>query len=135
MAFRHGKTASILVNSVDLSTFCDNLELSIDVDTADTTTFQSTWKSAIVGLPGATISLSGSWDPTASTGPAAALLACISGAAAVAVVDKPGGTASGQRSNTFNAILTNYTESASVDDKVTFSAELLVTGAVSSAVI
>lgn len=135
MAFRHGKTASITVNSVDLSTFCDTLDLDISVDTADTSAFGSSWKSALAGMAGGTVSFSGSWDPTASTGPAAALWACITGGTAVAVVHKPGGTASGQRSNTFNAIVTSYTESAPVGDKVTFSGEMLITGAVTTAVI
>src|SRR6185503_3459784 len=105
MAFRHGKNAVVTVNAVDLSAFCDNLELSIDVDTADTTTFGSSWKSAVAGVAGATAELSGDYDPTASTGPASALFACISGGVAVAVVHKPGGTLSGQRTNSFNAFV------------------------------
>lgn len=130
MAFRHGKNAQITVNSVDLSTFCDNLDLSIDIDTADTTTFGSTWKTAIAGLPGAKLDITGDYDPTASTGPASALFAVISGGAAVAVVHKPGGTLSGQRTNSFNALITNYSESSPVGGVVTFKASLLVTGAV-----
>lgn len=135
MAFRHGKNASITINAVDLTTFCESVDLSIDVDTADTTTFGSTWKSALAGLPGAKLELSGFYDPTASTGPSAALLACITNGTAVAVVHKPGGTASGQRSNTFNAIVTSFAESSPVGGNVKFKAGLLVTGAVSSAVI
>lgn len=130
MAFRHGKYAVITINAVDLSTFCDSLDLSVDVDTADTTMFGSTWKSAIAGLAGATLELSGAYDPTASTGPASAIFACITGGVPVAVVHKPGGTLTGQRTNSFNAIVTNYSESSPVGDKVTFSASLLVTGAV-----
>jgi predicted secreted protein len=130
MAFRHGKNASVTINSVDLSTFCDDLSLAIDVDTADTTTFGSTWKSAIAGLPGAKMTLKGDYDPTASTGPASAIFACITGGAPVAVVHKPGGTLTGQRTNSFNAIVTNYTEDSPVGGVVTFSASLLVTGAV-----
>lgn len=130
MAPRHGRHAQISVNAVDLSTFCDELELSIDVDTAEVTGFGSQWKSHIAGLVGAQLTLSGSFDPTASTGPAAALMACIAGDAAVAVVHKPGGTASGQRTNSFNAIVSNYTEGSSKDDKVTFASTLTVTGAV-----
>jgi predicted secreted protein len=131
MAFRHGKNAVVTVNSVDLSTFCDNLDLSMSVDTADTTAFGSTWKSNLAGIAGATLSLSGFYDPTATTGPASAIFACITGAAAVPIVHKPGGTLSGQRTNSFNAIVTGYSESSPVGDKVTFSCDLLVTGAVS----
>lgn len=135
MAFRHGKNASITINAVDLTTFTDSVDLSIDVDTGDTTALNSTWKSALPGIPGAKLELSGFYDPTASTGPSAALIACITGGTAVAVIHKPGGTATGQRSNTFNAIVTSFAESSPVGGIVKFKAGLLVTGAVTSAVI
>lgn len=133
MAFRHGSKAQLTVNGVDLSTFCDSIELSISPETADTTAFGSTWRTMIPGLIGASLSVSGNYDPTASTGPADAIFAAITAqntAGYVAVVDKPGGTATGQRTNSFNAIVSGYTESSAVDDKVTFGFELTVTGAV-----
>lgn len=132
MAFRHGKNAVITVNAVDLSTFCDNLDLNINVDTADTTTFGSTWKSAIAGVAGGKLSITGDYDGTVTTGPASAILLVIAGAVPVAVVHKPGGTAVGQRQNSFNAIVTSYDESSPVGGTVTFKADLLVTGAVTS---
>ena len=133
MAFRHGSKASITINAVDLSAFSDNLELSLTPETADTTGFGSTWRTHIPGLIGATLSVSGSFDPTDNTGPADAIYDAIvaqNSAGYVAVIDKPGGTASGQRTNTFNAIVSGYTETSVVDDKVTWAAELTVTGAV-----
>lgn len=130
MAARHGRFASITVNSKDLSTYADNLDLSIDVDTSDTSTFGVLWKTAIAGLIGATLSLSGNYDPTVTDGPADVLMACILAGVPVPVVHKPGGTASGQRTNSFNALITNYTEGSPVGDKVTFSASVLVTGAI-----
>lgn len=131
MAFRHGKYAEVTVNSVDLSSFSDSVELSIDVDTAETSTFGVDWKTHIPGLAGATVELTGNYDPTATTGPASALSALI-GAAPFAVEVHPGGDVNGQIEHTFNAILTNYSESSPVGDKVTFSASLLVTGAVTT---
>lgn len=130
MAFRHGRFASITLNAVDLSAFCDNADLSIDVDTSDTTTFGASWKTAIAGLIGSKVDLKGDYDPTASTGPAAVITACITGAVPVACIVGPGGTLTGQLKRTFNCIVTNYTESSPVADKVTFSATLLVTGAI-----
>lgn len=133
MAFRHGRHAQLTVNGVDLSAYCDSIELSISPETADVTAFGATWRNHIPGLIGATLSASGSYDPTATSGPADAIFAAITAqlsAGYVAVVDKPGGTASGQRTNSFNAIVSGYTESSSVDDKVTFGFELTVTGAV-----
>lgn len=133
MAFRHGSKAQLTVNGVDLSTFCDSIELSVSPEVSDVTGFGSTWRSNIPGLIGASVSVSGNFDPTATTGPADAIFAAITAqntAGYVAVVDKPGGTASGQRTNTFNAIVSGYTESSSVEDKITFGFELTVTGAV-----
>ena len=109
MAFRHGSKASITINSVDLSAYSDNLSLDITPETADTTGFGSTWRTH---LPGLIASL------MAAAGPE------------VAVVDKPGGSGTGQRNNAFNAIVSGYNETSTVDDKVTWSAELTVTGAV-----
>jgi len=133
MAFRHGSKAQITINSVDLSAFSDNLSLDLTPETADVTGFGATWRSHIPGLIGGTLSVSGSYDPADSTGPADAIFDAITAqnsAGYIAVVDKPGGTASGQRTNSFNAIISGYNETSVVDDKVTWSAELTVTGAV-----
>jgi hypothetical protein len=132
MPFRHGSKAEITVNAVAITTFGTSADFSVDVDTADTTTFGSTWKSAIAGVPGAKLDITGDYDGTASTGPAAVFMACITGGVAVAVSHKPGGTLTGQRTNTFNAIVTNYTESSPVGGVITFKASLLVTGTVTS---
>lgn len=129
MAFRHGRFAEITIAANDLSDYCDTADLSIDVDTSDTSTFGSTWKTAITGMAGATVDLGGNYDPTATTGPAAVLTGLI-GDDPFAVEVFPGGDVTGQASRTFNAILTSYKESSPVGDKVTFSASLLVTGAV-----
>ena len=132
MPFRHGKNAEITVNAVALSTFCDSADFAVDVDTGDTTTFGSTWKSALAGIPGAKLDLVGKYDGTASTGPAAVLMGCITGGVPVAVVHKPGGTLSGQRTNSFNALVTSYSESSPVGGIVTFKAGLLTTGIVTT---
>lgn len=128
MAFIHGKAAEITVNSVNLSAFCDSADLSIDIDTSDTTTFSASWKTAIAGLAGGNLELSGNFDPTTTTGPASALTSLI-GDAPFPVIYEPGGAAATQN-RTFNAILTSYKESSPVADKVTFTAGLLVTGAI-----
>lgn len=131
MAFRHGRWAEITINSVVMSTFCDTMDLNIDIDTAETTTFTKVAKTHVVGTYGGTLEGGGSYDPTASTGPAVTLEALI-GAEAVPVICYPGGSATSpaQRKATFNAILTNYKTSSAVGDKVGFSFSLLVDGAI-----
>lgn len=130
MAFRHGKFGQLSVNSVDLSSFLTSMELPVAPEVADTTTMGSTWRSSIAGLLGATLSFEGLFDPTATTGPASALWTVFTGLAPVAVVHKPGGTASGQRTNSFSALMTAYDESSTLDGAITFSAEMVVTGAI-----
>ncbi len=132
MAFKHGRLAEVTVATKALSTFCDTADIDIKVDTADTTTFTAAWRTAIAGLAGATLTLSGSWDPTVTTGPQSVLLAQIAlnqAGTVTAVILYPAGNNAGQgTSHTFNALLSNYKESSKVSDKVSFSASLLVTG-------
>lgn len=128
MAFVHGRLAEFTFNSVALTTFCDSLEIGIEVDTAEVTAFGDAWKEFIAGTAGGTISISGSWDPTTTTGPASALAATI-GTAPKTFIAEPGGAAVTQH-RTGSAIMTSYTETADVGDKVAFSAEFLITAAV-----
>lgn len=135
MAVRAARNAAITFGGTALSAYIDSSEFSQDIDTAETTTYStsSNAKTYIVTLQGATLSFSGHWDPTTSTGPAALINTIISAGTAVTVVDYPGGTATGQRSNTFSGIITNYTESSDVGDDVKFSCEVLMTGALTVA--
>lgn len=135
MAFKAGRSASITVNSVDLSTFCTQVDLTNGAETGDTTAFGSSWKSALATLLSGGCSLQGLYDPTASTGPIAVLTAAITGLAAVPIIFKPGGVASGQESATFNAILTDLQISSAVGGIVAFSCQVQATGAITYAVI
>ena len=134
MAFRHGKNAALTVNAVALTAFCDNVGISRDVDTAETSVFGVDDKTFLPGLRGGTLSISGSYDPTVTTGPAAVLEGLL-GAAAFTVIFEPGGNTTGQRRHTFSALMTNYSETSAVGDKVTFSGAIIVTGAVTSITI
>lgn len=132
MAFRHGSKAAITVNAVVLSTFCTSLDMEISQDTGETTTFGATWKTHIAGVMGGKLSIVGDYDPTVTTGPASAILIAQATAAPVAVVHEPGGTLSGQRRNSFNALITSYSESSPVGGIITFKADLLATSTITS---
>lgn len=133
MAFKHGRLAEVTVATKALSTFCDTADIAFKVDTADTTTFQplattAPYKTYLPGLIGATLTLSGGYDPTVTTGPASVLTGQL-GLAPFAVVFYPAGNNAAQgTSHTFNAILTDYRETSKTTDNVLFSATLLVTG-------
>jgi hypothetical protein len=130
--FRHGAKASVTVNAVDLSAFSDDAALDISVDTAESTTFGATFKTYIEGLASSKFTLKGNFDPTTTTGPAAALTALI-GTGAHNVVFSPAGTVSLELKRTVSAILTDYAESSPVGGKVSYSAAFQGTGAVTFA--
>lgn len=69
MAFKHGSKATVLLDSTDLSPYLNAADISVDVDTADTTTFTSTWKTALPGTVGSKLEFGGFYDPTSSTLP------------------------------------------------------------------
>lgn len=124
MAFRHGSKAGITINTKDLSSFTENVDFDISLDAADTTTFGSTWKSAIAGLPGATLNLTGFYDPTATTGPGAVLFAALTAGTPVTALYYPGGNVTGQILYTITSglLVTGYSESSNVGGVVSFKA-------------
>jgi hypothetical protein len=130
VAFRHGSNADLYIGANSIKAFSDSLEFSVDADTAETSTFGNSWKTFLAGMLGGSLSVSGSYDPTTGTGPAAILWACIWGGTPWAMVHFPGGSVAGQRKNAFDGLVANYTESSTTSDRVTFSAEIMVTGTV-----
>jgi hypothetical protein len=129
MAFRHAKAAALTLNTKDLSTFLDNLDMSFDMDTADSTTFGATWKSALAGIPSGKLDFGGFYDPTATTGPGAVLYPLVVAGTAVTALVYPGGTTTGQALYTITTgcIVTSYSESSPVGGIVTFKASCLIT--------
>ena len=128
MAFRHGKNGALTLATKDLSTFIESMDWSVDVDAADTTTMGSTWKSAIAGIPSGKLDVSGFYDPTATTGPAAVFWAALSGLVPVTGLFYPGGTASGQElwTITTGCLVTSYAESSSVGGVVSFKGSIQI---------
>lgn len=135
MAFRHGSNAAISITANLLTAYCDNISLQRTRDTAETTPFGVSDKTHIQGLLSGSLSVSGNYDPTTSTGPAAVLETALTAATSTACIYYPGGNSTGQRSHAFSGIVTDYTETSVTTDKVTFSATILVTGAVTTATI
>lgn len=129
MAFWHGSKSNFQINSKDLSTFIDNVDMPLITDTAETSTFGSTAKTYIVGLTDSTLSIGGKWDPTATTGPDAVLQALV-GAAATTFIYGPQGTTAGFVKYTGSAILTNYKVTSPIGGVVTFTADFQCSGAI-----
>ena len=128
MAFRHGQHAALTINAGTLAAFLTNVDFATDLDTADTTTFGATWKTALAGIPGGKIDFSGNYDPTATTGPGAILFPLVTAGTAVTVLFYPGGNITGQSlyTMTTGGIVTAYAESSPVGGIVTFKGSVLI---------
>jgi len=128
MAFVHGKNSYVSVDAVDLSGFCDSVSMTWGPEMADTSTLGNDGKTYIPGQRDATLSLSGRFDSTASTGPDAVLGAEVQAEASVAFEFGPEGSGSGAIKFSGSCFVSSYAVSAPVGDVVAFTAELQVTG-------
>lgn len=129
MAFIHSKQSTFTYNSQELSGV-DSVQFSNSADPVDTTGIGDSAKSYISGIGDVSISVSGIWDNTDTTGSDDVMYAAFANGSAYAFIYKPDETATTGISYTGSGIVTQYDVSSSVGDKVTWSAEILVTTAV-----
>ena len=125
MAFVHGKSTAVYLGAVDLSGFLNNVDLSGDADPADTTTFGSTWKDALIGVIGGSVGFSGFYDADNTLADTLAALTpgvltyCPGGAAAI-----------GDRARLVSAYTVTYQESVPVGGVVAISGSFSADGTV-----
>lgn len=129
MAFVHGKDSVIHVDGDELTTFVTDVAFNRSADVAETSTMGQGSKTYLAGMKDGTISLTGRFDSTASTGPDAVLEPLLGGAA-VEIEYGPEGDANGKVKVTADAILTAYNRTSPIGDIVAFTAELQVSGEV-----
>ena len=124
MAFNSGKDSYFSVDGTDISSYVNQLSLSRDVNTLETTSFGSDQATFVVGIEGLSISGSANFDSTAD-----GVFAGLFDGSQVAFEYRPNNTA-GQPKYSGNAFVTNYTIDSSATDLVSVSFSLIVTGAV-----
>lgn len=133
---RHGKGTQLSIDStagslVTFSSGFDEATLSRAMDTAEITTFGDNDRVYLPGLRGANLSFGGNFSSTH-----AEVLDGAFGRNSTASLSwefsPDGSTAAGRHLLKGEAFLTSLEYGAPVDDKVTMSGELLVTGAVTS---
>lgn len=131
MAFAAGKNVTFSLNGTAIGTFLSNVSLTRNGDTLDVTTFGDSDREFIQGLRSATITISGYFDPTASTGPDAVLATAFADADGVAfsLVFGTGTTVTYSGS----CLVASYETTAAVDGLIAFSASLTATGAITRA--
>lgn len=124
MAFSHGSNSDISVDAANISVYTDGVTHDRSVDTAETSAFGNDDKTFIAGLEDGSFSINGHWDPTAD-----ATLDGVFDGAVVAIIYGPAGSASSAVKYTCNALVTNYSITSSVSDRVNWSVSLQRTGA------
>ena len=129
MAFQHGKNAYFAIDDSggtlrDISQYVTDVSMPRDMDMAETSTFGNTYKTFIQGLSSLTISISGRWDPTLTTGPDVVLSGLI-GAATTSSFDygPMGNGNTGDVHHTGEVYLASYEITSPVTDVVSFSAQ------------
>ena len=132
----HGKGSQLSIDStagtlVTLSSGITEMSLSRELETAEITSFGDNDKSYIPGLRGASLSFSGNFSSTH-----AEVLDGVIGRNSTATLSwefsPDGSTAAGRHLLKGEGFLTSLEYSASVDDKVELSGELIISGAVTS---
>lgn len=131
--FRHGKSTTVLSDSVDLSTYLNSATASYAVEVPETTTFGSSDRSYIVGHNEGTVSFEGLFDGTADA------VDSIFAAALGNTTDKvltvsSDSTAIGSRTTMASASSTSYEISSPLTDVVSISAEAIANGGLDSGV-
>lgn len=131
MAFKHGSDSTFSVDdsggTARSITGVDNVSLTRNGEPAEVTALGNNSKAFIAGLKDATVSISGSWDVTSTTGNDVVLSGIIGGSAGTISFSPDGGTTT----YSAEALCTSYDITSPVADKVSFSADFQVTGDVS----
>lgn len=141
MAFIHGKKSKFSVDNsagtlIDISAYCEEVTLSNEIDTAETSTFGSTHKTYVTGLIGASLSVSGRFDAAGATTVDSVLAGILGQEASVSFEYQPSNAAVSATNPKYSgeAICTNYEVSGGVGDMVGFTADFVITGTVTRAV-
>lgn len=127
MAFSSGKGADVLINEFDLAKYFNNLDLSRDADVPETTVFGDDDRTYIAGLRGGTISLSGFFDNTTTTGSDEVLNATLGVATARLMSAAPIGMTLGNPVYMLTTHTTSYSVTSPVDGVVGVSADVTAT--------
>ena len=135
MAFVHGKGGVFKIDNAagtlqTLTSYVDQWSINQTVDTAETTTMGSEVKTFLSGQSDGTITVSGLYDSTASTGPDVILAGLIGLEASSTFELGPEGGTTGKIKYSGECFLTGYEITAAKGDAVKFTADFQATGAI-----
>lgn len=138
MSAAHGKDSYFAVEDSagstlrNISPYIKNIDVTYANDQSDTTTKGAEGHTYRPGLTTGTISITGLWDQTASTGSRTVLRSLVGVEITVGFEYGPEGNTSGQIKDSGECVLVSYKESSPIDDMVAFSAEFNISGDVTS---
>jgi hypothetical protein len=133
MAFYPANDVYLSVDGTNIAAYCSSIEVNYTVDSIDTTTFAAGGHTYQGGMTDGSVSVSGTYDDTAS-GPKAVVEPLMRDGDLVACVYRPEGTGTGKPEQSFNVLVTTYGESSAVGDMIKWSSEMQVSGAVTDSV-
>lgn len=125
---QHGRHTIIKIGTNDISAWVKSSTLEKNPDIHDVTGYGVDDKLKVGGLRDNSLSMSGWYDTTATTG-TAAVLGAHSGET-VTVVRQCEGAGTGKPQETMQAVIGKYAETNPVDDVVTWSCDLAISGPV-----
>lgn len=126
MGFLHGKNTVVKLGANDISDYTSSTEIKQKADTHDTTPYNSGSHTYAGGLLDATITISGTYDTTVTTGPGDAIRALLG--TEVDFTYQEQGTGTGKPQRLVSVIVSGFDQTAPSDDMVSWSADLQCTG-------
>ncbi len=129
MAFVAANDVYFSLAGTNIAQYCGSIEVSYSVNSLQTTTFSAGGHTYQGGMTDGSISLSGTYDNTAS-GPKAVVEPLMRDGQLVAGIYRPEGTGSGLPQQAFNVLVTEYSESSAVGEMIQWSASAQVSGGV-----
>lgn len=128
MAFVHGKSTVVTLDSQDLSAFTNTSEITREADSHDVTAYGAEAHDFQGGLKNGTASMGGLYDNTATTGPRAVIEPLVG--SKVVFTRQPEGVGPGLPQDSATVLVLNYVETNPVADMVTWTCELQLSSVV-----
>jgi hypothetical protein len=128
--FSHGKNVNVFLDEYDFSTYFNDVSASTSVDTAETSAFGTSAKTYVVGHRDGTVSLSGMFEATESTGTDQYFATALGSDTKIKLIVAPEGHSNGAGAIMLQADDTSYEVSSAIADIVQASAEFQSTDAV-----
>lgn len=129
MAEAHGKLTVVKLNAADISVYTDSTTFEREADEHDSTAYGVNDKEVVGGLLGGKVTIGGKYI-TGATGPGTVIEALLG--TKVAFVYRAEGTGTTKPERACTVLVKSYNQSSPVADIVRWTAELTISGAVTT---